>query len=194
MKQRNATLRLCFLGIMAAMIFVVNYLRIPFMGTSLHLTNGLCAMSGILLGPAGGFLSAGMGSMLFDVISGYDVAGCLITFVSKGAIGLVTGLIAFRAGHALRLGRRELLTVLAGTAAGALSYVALYMLKTFCFGLWVNGFTMEATLLNMGAKLPGSLINAVFACIVCPVLYAPLKPALQQAGLLSKAAPAGRDA
>lgn len=189
MKQRSATIRLCFLGIMAAMIFVVNYLRIPFMGTSLHLTNGLCAMAGLLLGPTGGFLSAGMGSMLFDVISGYDVAGCLITFVSKGAIALVAGLIAFRAAHAHSLGKREAMLILLGTAAGALAYVALYMLKTFVFGLWVDGHTMEATMIKMGTKLPGSLINAVFACIVCPVLYMPLKPALQKAGLLSKAAP-----
>ena len=186
MKQRNTTLRLCFLGIMAAMVFVVNYLRIPFMGTSLHLTNGLCAMAGLLLGPLDGFLAAGMGSMLFDLISGYDVAGCLITFVSKGAIAAVTGLVACREAHNQRLGSRETALIVAGTALGALTYVALYMLKTFVFGLWVNGLTMAATFVSMGTKLPGSLINAVFACIVCPVLYLPLKPALQRAGLLPK--------
>ena len=38
-----STFRITFIGMMAAIIFVVNYLRIPFMGTSLHLTNGLCA-------------------------------------------------------------------------------------------------------------------------------------------------------
>lgn len=191
MKRHERTLRLCFLGIMAAMIYVVNYFRIPFMGTSLHLTNGLCAIAGLVLGPVGGFLSAGMGSMLFDVTSGYDVAGCVITFISKGAIGLVTGLIAFRAAHANRLESRQVLTIVLGTAAGVLVYVALYMLKTFAFGLWVNGLTMDATLLKMGTKLPGSLINAAFACIVCPVLYLPLKPALQHAGILSLAGKKG---
>lgn len=186
MKQRNATLRLCFLGIMTAMIFVVNYLRIPFMGTSLHLTNGLCAMAGILFGPLGGFVSAGLGSMLFDIISGYDVAGCLITLISKGAIGLVTGFIAYKAGHKERIGSRETAIIIAGTVCGVLTYVALYMLKTYVFGMWVNGLGPDATLVNMGTKLPGSLMNAAFACIVCPVLYLAVKPALQKANLFRK--------
>ena len=57
----NQTLRICFCGIMTAMIFVANYLRIPFMGTSVHMTNALCAIAGLLFGPALGFVAGGAG-------------------------------------------------------------------------------------------------------------------------------------
>ena len=49
----NQTLRICFCGIMTAIIFVANYLRIPFMGTSVHMTNALCAISGQQNTPGG---------------------------------------------------------------------------------------------------------------------------------------------
>lgn len=177
-KRQGTTLQMCLWAIMAAMVFVVNYLRIPFMGTSLHLTNGLCAVAGLLFGPAGGFVSAGLGSMLFDLMGGYG-AECLITLVSKGAIGLLAGLIGYKAAHRdLRKTGNLCMIVLAG-AVGALTYVALYMLKTYIFGLTVNGLDVEGTLVKMGTKLPGSLLNAAFACIVCPVLYCAVKPALR---------------
>lgn len=48
---RDTTVRICFLGLMAAIVFVVNYLRIPFMGTQLHMTNALCALCGPALWP-----------------------------------------------------------------------------------------------------------------------------------------------
>jgi hypothetical protein len=38
----------------------------------------------------------------------------------------------------------------------------------------------------MASKLPASLINAVFALVVAPILYSALRPALQKAGLLEK--------
>jgi hypothetical protein len=38
----------------------------------------------------------------------------------------------------------------------------------------------------MLSKLPASLINAVFAMIVAPILYAAIRPALKKTGLLEK--------
>ena len=69
---------------------------------------------------------------------------------------------------------------------GALTYVALYMLKTYIFGMYVDGLGMEATLVKMGTKITGSLLNALFASVVGPVLFFALKPALDHAGLLGK--------
>ena len=60
--SRTNTFRTCFIGLMAAIVFVVNYLRIPFMGTQLHMTNALCVLCGLLFGPGAGFLAAGIGS------------------------------------------------------------------------------------------------------------------------------------
>ena len=57
------------------------------------------------------------------------------------------------------------------------------MLKTFIFGLTVKGLTLDATVVSMLSKLPGSVINAVFATIVSPVLFNALRPALKHTDL-----------
>ena len=65
-------------GMMAAIIFVGNYLRIPFMDTKLTVVNALCVLSGLLFGPVSGFWACGIGSLLYDVVLGYG-AESLIT-------------------------------------------------------------------------------------------------------------------
>ena len=150
-QNRSKTFRICFIGLMAAIVFVVNYLRIPFMGTQLHMTNALCVLCGLLFGPGAGFLAAGLGSGLYDIVAGWG-AECIITFINKGA----------------------------------LAYVALYMLKTFVFGLLLDGLTLDAVTVKMASKLPGSLLNAIFAFIVAPILFGALRPALKHAGLYDK--------
>lgn len=183
--RSNKTFRICFIGLMAAIVFVVNYFRIPFMGTQLHMTNALCVLCGLLFGPVSGFLAAGIGSGLYDIVGGYG-AECVITFINKGAIALVAGLIAYKAGRADETSAKNHALIIAGSVLGALSYVALYMLKTFIFGLTIDGLTMDAVTVKMLSKLPGSLMNAAFAFIVAPILFAAVKPALKHTGLYEK--------
>ncbi len=151
--NRNKTFRICFIGLMAAIVFVVNYLRIPF--------------------------------MLYDIVAGWG-AECIITFINKGVIALVAGLIGYKAARKDVTTSADRTRIIAGSVLGALAYVALYMLKTFVFGQLVDGLTFDAVIAKMLTKLPGSLMNAVFAFIVAPILLGALKPALKKAGLYEK--------
>ncbi len=180
--KRNQTLRICFIGMMAAIIFVMNYFRIPFMGTSLHFTNGLCALAGLLFGPAAGFLSAGIGSFLYDIVAGYGIES-IITFVSKGAIALIAAFVGYSAAHSDSLTSKNHLRIILASALGAFTYVALYMLKTFVMGPTVKGLTLDATIVSMLSKLPGSIINALFASIITPIFFNAIRPALRHTGL-----------
>lgn len=183
--QRNKTFRICFIGLMAAIVFVVNYFRIPFMGTQLHMTNALCVLCGLLFGPASGFLAAGIGSALYDVVAGWG-AECIITFINKGAIALVAGAIGHAASKKDAPTAADHAKIIAGSVLGALTYVALYMIKTFILGQLVDGLTRDAVVASMLTKLPGSLMNAAFAFIVAPILFHALKPALKHAGLYER--------
>ena len=183
--ERNNTFRTCFIGLMAAMVFVVNYLRIPFMGTQLHMTNALCALCGLLFGPGAGFMAAGLGSGLYDIVAGWG-AECVITFINKGAIGLIAGLIGYYHARKDPLDAVAKAKIIAGSVLGALAYVALYMLKTTIGGLFVDGLAMDAVTVKLLSKLPGSLMNAAFASIAAPVLYCALRPALKHAGVFEK--------
>lgn len=183
--SRTNTFRICFIGLMAAIVFVVNYLRIPFMGTQLHMTNALCVLCGLLFGPGAGFLAAGIGSGLYDIVAGWG-AECIITFINKGMIALVAGLIGYASARREPQTSMDHARVIIASALGALAYVALYMLKTYVFGQLIDGLTYDAVIAKMLTKLPGSMINAVFAMIVAPLLHGALRPALKHAGLYDK--------
>ena len=183
--RRSNTFRICFIGLMAAIVFVVNYFRIPFMGTQLHMTNALCVLCGLLFGPGAGFLAAGLGSGLYDIVAGWG-AECIITFINKGAIALVAGLIGYQAARKDAPACADHAKIILGSVLGALAYVALYMLKTFIAGQLIDGLTMDAVTAKMLTKLPGSLMNAAFAFIVAPLLLSAVRPALKHAGLYDK--------
>ena len=181
----DKTYRLTCYGLMTALAFVANYIRFPFLGSQITVSNTLCALCGMILGPWAGFVTAGIGNFLFDLIAGYGLEG-LITLVSKGAVALVAGLICYRTLTKAQLTQSDRVRLFLAAAAGALTYVVLYMLKTFIMGLWVKGLNMDATLVSMGSKLPASLINAVFATIVAPLLMNALHLPLHKLGVLSE--------
>ena len=186
MNESNKATRITFTAVMAAMIYVLTMFRFPFLGSKLHFANALCLLSGLLLGPVYGGLAAGLGSGLYDALAGgYGLVEALITFVSKFAMAYVCGMIAHLAHE--RKGKPDR-TVLA-CVAGALTYVALYMLKTFIFNAFVYGYPLSTVGATMVSKLVPSLINAVFAFICAPIFYHAVVPALRKGGLLSHMSP-----
>ena len=125
--KRHPAYRLAFVGVMAALVYVVTLFRFPLLGSKVHFANAMCLLSGLLLGGGYGGAAAGLGSALYDLLAGgYDPLQALITFVSKFAMAWVCAKVAGREkGHG-SLGRDYLASLL-----GALTYIALYMLKTF---------------------------------------------------------------
>ena len=132
--------KLTALGMMTALVFVSNYLRITMpiaIGgrTSFTLANIMCCLSGLLLGPVGG-LASGLGSALYDLTNPAFAAECWITFITKGVMGMVAGL-AMKDRVTPKYGR---CTVAA--ALGCLAYYILYFFKSFAYdGLLLGGLT-----------------------------------------------------
>ena len=183
MKKSMSTTKIVFIAMLAALVYVVTMFRFPLLGSKVHLGNAVCLLSGLLMGPAAGGLAAGIGSALNDALSGgYDFIQCAITFVSKFAMAWVCGKIAFAGG---REAKNHVCNV-AAAVIGALTYVALYMLKTYVYQRFVYGYPMDAVWVTMGSKLPGSLINALAAMVVAPIFYTGLRLPLERAGLMNK--------
>ena len=183
MKKKNVNAYvLTFVGVMAAMVYVVTLFRFPLLGSKVHFANAVCLLSGMLLGPWWGGLAAGLGSALYDALAGgYDFINVLITFVSKFAMAFVCGALMRRQDQ-----EESLLRVILASVAGALTYVALYMLKTFVYQRFVYGYPMDAVGATIVAKLVPSLINAAVAVVAAPVFYHALRPALRSAGVWEK--------
>ena len=92
---------------------------------------------------------------------------CWITFLTKGAYGLVAGLVAWKAG---KMNWNYLKATVATTAA-AITYAALYLGKSYLWnGLYKQGLTPDAAALGVVAKIPATIFNAVVAIIFAPIL------------------------
>lgn len=184
-KDRFSVQKLALLGMMSALVFASNYLRVTMpiaIGgrTSFTLANILCCMSGLVLGPAGG-LASGLGSAIYDLTNPLYASECWITFLTKGAMGLVTGLTVKKA-----LGEDKLTypKAVTGAVLGCVTYYILYFFKSFAYdGLLIDGLTVPVALSVLPLKVPASLFNAAVAIIGAPLLTMAVRTALKRAGL-----------
>jgi uncharacterized membrane protein len=177
-KQTISTKRLVIAALMAALTVVGSGIRIKvpasIVGTSaFHLGNIMCALSGILLGPWLGGAAAGIGSAIFDIMDPAYISECWLTFLMKGAYGVVAGLVA---GKKWGYGK-----ALAGSIAGAATYAVLYLSKTYFYtGLFAHGLTPDAALVNMLGKLLPTGFNAAVAIVCAPLLAITIRKALEK--------------
>ena len=183
-KQSLTTRRIVFAALMAALTVAGSALRITLPvdiagTTSFHLGNIMCALSGILLGPGLGGLAAGLGSAIYDMMNPLYISEAWITFLTKGAYGLVPGLVMLLWKKNWGAGKAA-----AAAAAGAVTYAALYLFKSYFYsGILLKGLTHEAALLAVAAKLPTTIFNAVVAIIFAPILAVAIRKALEKSHL-----------
>ena len=177
-KSRIQLIRIIFGAVMAAMVFVVTMFRFPLLGSKVHFANAVCLLCGLLLGPVLGGTAAGMGSMLYDLfLYNEGIINLLITFISKFARAWVAAMLY----RVLGQKKQKPLMLTLSCAAGALTYVALYMLKTAIYGA-IAGNAWAAVV----SKFPASIINAGAAIVATPIFYSALRPVLKSAGILSE--------
>ena len=180
MNKTFTTKRIVIAALMAALTVVGSGLRITLpvsiMGTTaFHLGNIFCALSGILLGPWLGGLAAGMGSMIYDMLNPAYIDECLITFVMKGAYGLITGLIVWTGKN-----RESYIKLTVATVAGAVTYAALYLAKNYFKGILVQGLVPTASAIALLDKVPATIFNAAVAILFAPMLATAIQKALKR--------------
>ena len=177
-KQTISTKKIVLTALMAALTIVGSALRITMPidiagTTSFHLGNIMCALSGILLGPWLGGLAAGLGSFLYDMTNPLYVSEAWMTFLMKGAYGLVPGLIML-----LWKNNWNILKGAIATSGGAIAYAVLYLLKTYYKSVFVKLLTHEAAMIAVVSKIPATIFNAVVAIIFAPILALAIQKAL----------------
>lgn len=118
-------------------------LVIPFPATSgyFNLGDSLVMISGLLLGPFGGFVAGGVGSALADMVGYPHFAP--ITFIVKGCEGLVVGLFSQKIQTTSRIHFRDIFGLILGAFVMLMGY---FVTEAFLFGweaallelIWVN--------------------------------------------------------
>ncbi|MCM1578269.1 MAG: ECF transporter S component [Ruminococcus sp.] len=161
-------------GLMAALVYVGNYLQIKIpngtLVTRIHLGNSMCLLAGMLFGRMRGGLASGLGAMIYDLFDPVFVVSAPYTFLNKFAMGFVSGHIAKRGEG----GKKDMI---AAAVTGQLVYIVLYLVKTFV-GQIMLGEPAEVALKATGVNAVTSTVNAVISCIAAVPLYFALKKAL----------------
>lgn len=186
MKKTFTVQKLALIGLMAALVFATSGLRIyiplPLDKAALHFGNVMCVLSGLLLGPIGG-LASGIGSFFYDLTNPLYAAEAFITFFNKFFIGFVAGLLSHWGG---RQGRSMGWNIV-GAVAGSLTYVCLYLLKSFLASqLIFDLHSQSEMMLYLGPKAVLSTVNGIIACVVAVPLAKVLRTALDRNGLSQK--------
>jgi uncharacterized membrane protein len=171
----NRTRKITFTALFAALVFIFSaFFQIPFatpFGQSrFHLGNVLCILSGILLNPLYGGLSAGLGSVIFDLTNPLYFSSAPTTFINKFLMGFVAGKV-FEKSKSMSENKR----VLFASILGQLTYIILYLLKTFIGSRYFMKLSREAVMAEVAQKGLVSLTNGVISVIVALVLYKVLK-------------------
>lgn len=179
-KKKITTKKIVLTGLLAALTVVGSGLRITIPvdiggNTAFHLGNIICALSGILLGPWMGGLAAGLGSAIYDMLNPMYIAECWLTFLMKGAYGLMAGLVAWS-------GKKEwgYLKAALASAAGAVTYAILYLAKSFLKAAFVQGTGIAGGWIALIGKIPATVFNAAVAVIFAPILATAIRAALKK--------------
>jgi uncharacterized membrane protein len=188
MNKRKVTLYdVIGVGFMAALVFAASQISIPIPSilgiTRIHLGNAFCLLSGFLLGGLRGGLAAGIGSMFYDLTNPAFISDAPITFFNKFMMGFVCGQIAFSGGTSQK--QISVRSVVAGVC-GALTYVVLYLTKTFIGDVFFLRAEVQTALIDLSTKAPVSLTNAAIAVIISVPVAAIIKRALWNTELYRK--------
>ncbi len=175
------------IALMAALVYVGSSLSFPvsFIGgvSRIHIGNTFCLLAGLICGPVGGGLAAGIGSFLYDLIMYPDyLPDSPFTFCFKFLLAFVCAVIAYD-GHSE--GKKTVRNIIA-CVAGSLTYIVLYVGKGFVVDFFVKGYEINVSLLNVGTKLLTSSVNGVIAVVLAVPFFAAIRYALDAAKLGDK--------
>lgn len=194
-KNRNAVLRLCVMGLMAALAYVsFTFLKIniptPAGFTAFHLGNTFDVLASLLLGGVYGGAAGAIGMGIGDILDPVYITVAPKTVILKMGIGLVTGFVAHKvmritekSGKALTVG------VIVSSAAGMLFN---------CIGEPLFSYFYTSVILGAPAKAAEKLAkwnavttftNAVLAVVIASMLYLAIRPRLKNQGVLKKLGP-----
>ena len=180
MKNNTISVRqITLIGLMSAIVYVTSaFMQIPIVtavgNTRLHMGNVMCLLSGLLLGPVYGGLSAGIGSAFFDLTNPAYIASLPFTFAFKFLMAWVCGSLFHQ-----RKENGVIAAALAG-AGGAITYVILYLLKSFVEAKFVMQMPMSGVITMLIQKGSVSLTNAIIAVIVAVPLSMAIRPLIKK--------------
>lgn len=175
-EKRRGTYTIVAVGLMSALVYVGNFMSIPFANeTRIHLGNSMCLLAGLLFGGVCGGLSSGIGGALYDLFNPLYTLSAPYTFFSKFSMGWVAGKLN-RSGIKNELARTTIAAIL-----GQITYIILYLGKAFIEQLILGNPAQTAAAVMLG-KAATSCTNGIIAVVIAVPLSIALRKALKASG------------
>ena len=158
MRITNPTVNLAIIAMLTALTTVATaILVIPFPSTQgyFNLGDSLVMISGLLLGPIGGFFAGGVGSAFADIILGWT-AYAPVTFIAKGFEGFLVGLLSMKTTRGKRLSPWDIVGLLLGSIAMLMGYL---LGEVFLLGYTFEAALAELITINSIQVIMGSIVT-----------------------------------
>ncbi len=154
----NRTFYIVLIAIFTALTTVATIIFvIPIAATSgiFNFGDALVMISGMLLGPIGGFVAGGIGSAMGDIALGY-FAFAPFTFLIKGGEGLVVGYVSRYSNNAKTLRSWDLLAVFLGAIIMLIGY---YIAEVLFLGISPEAALFELIVFNSLQVIGGGIVS-----------------------------------
>lgn len=181
-KNKFSVKKMAWVGLLSALVFVASLISIPIStgidNTRIHLGNVMCLLSGMMLGPIGGGLAAGIGSFFFDLTNPLYISTAPLTFIFKFTMAFICGLISQRGDNSLSFKRNT-----AAAICGAIAYIILYLTKSFVYDYYFLKMEIITVKIDVSTKAVTSLINGIIAAVISVPLNHSIQKALNKLGI-----------
>lgn len=157
--MNNSTKKIILAALFAALACVATMsIRIPTIGTGgyIHPGDAIVILCGVILGPVWGFLAAGIGSCMADLLGGYFVY-VPITLVIKCLVAFFSAL-AYQ-----KLARTEKMRYVGVAAGGVLDIILV------AGGYFLCEYMMYGA--GAAASIPANMIQGISGLVLSLVLY-----------------------
>lgn len=166
-------------SIMSAFVLISTFLGVVIpignSSTTFHLGNITCLLSGIILGPFYGGLSAAIGSALFDILNPIYITSLPFTFIFKFIMAFACGYISQKN----KKNDKDYFYDIVGAVLGSLIYITLGAMKVLIVNLYLLKmefltallFTLNGTLIS----LIKTVFTIIFLAMILPLLREKLK-------------------
>jgi len=163
-ERPNTTVYISLLAILTALTTVATItLIVPFPTTAGYFNLGdvLVMISGLLLGPVGGFIAGGAGSAIADLIVAPQYAP--ITLIAKGLEGMFVGLFSAKTLKGTRISIWDVVGVILASCAMMLGYL---LGETFILEYSFGAALAELVTVNSIQVIVGSLVTLTIGPVI----------------------------
>jgi len=164
-ENRKRTFGIVMTAVFAALTFAATFLikiPLPAVNGYVHPGDAIVILSGLLLGRGKGFLAAGIGSALADILGGY-VLYAPVTFIIKALTALISSVL-----FGMLMKKLSKHSVAAALIAGAIAIVLVPG------GYFIYSSVLYGTAAAVLSIVP-DIFQALFGVFVATVLYPVLK-------------------